>query len=531
MNKRFYKINDNYVYDSITNSLCYGSNLFISRLMNNTFDASELNKREKEFLTQIKKAKDPTIKKKMETDTVYITICYSDNCNLNCTYCYRNKSNNKQKLTISDLEKIIDFIVTKYQPKAKNYIFSLGLTSEPMLDINLLQEFQEYLSKYDGSLLKQDDFLISSPKEIYDQLPSEVKKNVSNNNEYLEQLNMIISTENLTTTYNIKEGDLYEGFNSLLNNRYLCKNKLTFLNRKILEYKFRGVIRENDFHYFNISFFSNGTLITEKKARIIKSFNIEQITISIDGDQEIHNYSRKYNNNQGSYNDVLKGIQNLQKNGITVNASTVLIPEFPYLTRIIMHLRELKINKVKFNILRNENGYLYTKNALENLLNDINRLCDIMIDEFKQNNFSLLNMLDETLLILPIKNIAFRKRFEFRCNWGDNVVIDTKGDLYPCLYTIGKKEFSYGNYNGNINQKTIFNPISVNDKIPCNTCWAKYLCGGSCHFNGFISKNDILDTDEIECLYRKGLIKISLNLISKLIDQNLIGIVINKLKK
>lgn len=529
-NKRFFRINSEYVYDSVTNNLGNISDDVIERINTNK-SSKNLKGKEKEVFNLLKNAKETEVLSKKNSDETFVTICYSNRCNLNCTYCYRNKQNNTKELKNEDFERIADYVINQYNPNSKVYVFSLGLSSEPMLEIEKIQNFQNVLSKYDGSLFSESDFLGISPKEVFDNLPVKIKDKYINNNDYIKSINSVLKTERLAQIYNIKPGCIYKGFNSLLENEYLCQSKLAFLNRKILEYVYGEKIKRNESKYFAISFFSNGTLIDEEKAQIIKGLDINEMHISLDGDEEINNSSRRYYDGTGSYRDVIKGIKNLQKYGIKIIISTVITPEYPSITRIIQNLRMLHLDQIKFNILREENGYSFTKDKLQELLKDFDALCELMIEEFKNDNFELLHLLRDSLLINPIMNIVFKNKYIHRCNWGENLVIDSEGNMYPCLYTMGNKTYSYGNYKEGKKFSQIYKPILVSDKKTCKLCWARYLCGGSCHYAGLASKNSPYETDEIECMYRKGLIKCSLKMMTELINHGLLKTVIQHLIK
>ena len=119
-----------------------------------------------------------------------------------------------------------------------------------------------------------------------------------------------------------------------------------------------------------------------------------------------------------------------------------------------------------------------------------------------------------------IKRIYFRKYIIHRCGWNDELVIDSKGNLYHCNSTIGNKNDYLGNYKDKKNYKHIIKKEkNVNNDARCINCNLKYLCGGTCYANDVL-RNENGRTQE--CIYKKSLIKESLILYAKLYTNGLL---------
>ena len=164
------------------------------------------------------------------------------------------------------------------------------------------------------------------------------------------------------------------------------------------------------------------------------------------------------------------------------------------------------------------------------MLQSFDLLIDEMIKEIEENDYSLVYMLKETILMETIFNISNHLIQEKRCTWGDNVIIDEKSDVYRCLYLIGNENEKVNNYFDGFSEAQIRDDILVDKCEPCNTCWAKYLCGGTCYYNSLIKNKNKMIADEIECEYRKALIQKSLRLFVVLKEKDLIKSVISLLK-
>jgi MoaA/NifB/PqqE/SkfB family radical SAM enzyme len=70
---------------------------------------------------------------------------------------------------------------------------------------------------------------------------------------------------------------------------------------------------------------TNGTLITDKRAKELKKRGIEMLQISLDGDKKTHNEIRGVEGRDYAYDKALEGIRNCSKNGIIVTTSMTLM--------------------------------------------------------------------------------------------------------------------------------------------------------------------------------------------------------------
>lgn len=73
---------------------------------------------------------------------------------------------------------------------------------------------------------------------------------------------------------------------------------------------------------FRVSIISNGMIIDREMAKRIKATGIRLVALSIDGNEEVHDYIR---DNAKSYNRVLKAAQYLKEEGLKVNFITTVM--------------------------------------------------------------------------------------------------------------------------------------------------------------------------------------------------------------
>ncbi|MCR4954980.1 MAG: hypothetical protein K6A43_13005, partial [Treponema sp.] len=81
----------------------------------------------------------------------------STTCNLDCDYCFRNKSANI-RTDVSKAKQIIDYVVRNYSDKVVDFSFSVNLTSEALLEFKKIREIKAYLDEKTNPLFCIGDF-------------------------------------------------------------------------------------------------------------------------------------------------------------------------------------------------------------------------------------------------------------------------------------------------------------------------------------------------------------------------------------
>lgn len=481
-------------------------------------DYKSIKKLYGKFYTTVVKQKELESKSHRE-NICKVTLNFSNKCNLNCSYCFRNK-NNTLTMRNEDLNDVFDFVINKYQPNVEGYSFSLCLNSESSLEIEKLKYIDSLVTKYEGRLFNAEDFSLITPKSLFLKLPLEIQRKYLSNENYIEILNEILINENLWDYYDYTTIAYPNELLSITKN--LSHSKRTLVNRIILDHVFKEYKIERKTKYIALWFMTNGTNITDEYISFIKSLCLNPVTVSIDGPEEIHNYARKYRDGTGSYNEVIKGIKKLQKNNIDVEASVVITAKYPDLEVIVDYLMTLNVKTISFGLSRGKfNICSFTKESIDVLLKSIDRIYNRIFNELMNNNKSeLLSVLKDNIIFTVIKQLYFRLYLSTRCTWGNVLIFDSKGDVYHCDSTIGYKEDCQGNYKEKISTKIQEIP-NVNSTKKCKECWAKYFCGGTCHAEK-IFKNE--NNTQMECYFKKELIKRELELYIKLYKHNLLKV-------
>lgn len=253
-------------------------------------------------------------------------------------------------------------------------------------------------------------------------------------------------------------------------------------------------ITEKELHF---GFTTNLTIMTREKAEYLVRIPNMHIVCSIDGPEEIHNMNRVYANGEGTYGDVVRGLEflkealkHVENSSVTINFNAVYM--VPYkrekLEAIDMLLNEFcKITKDSNYIITyptsgtipQEYEALIPRNGDSSMwewMANIAYECD-RLEEIKDRSVvdSLITVHKRTLTekassIIPMNAC---------CIPGTRrLYIDTEGDMYVCERI--NKSPKIGNVNTGIDINTIMSKYyyEYSDKSIkyCANCWAAKMC-------------------------------------------------------
>lgn len=235
---------------------------------------------------------------------------------------------------------------------------------------------------------------------------------------------------------------LYRDFEILLDKLHLLKNK-----KKIPTIVLRT----------NLASKLNPALI-EKISTVF-----DQIVVSIDGSEEIHDRQRGNDAYQKTMNNLaLFDLKTIEKK---VTFACVLNQQS--LSECELENAKLHINSLKTQFAVNEIRFLP--------LLPLGRAGHF---KTQRNKAEMLNV-----------NEWMSRKYYFRtsCGLGQSVMIESNGNVYPCHVLKETQKQIIGNINKDnlqdITQKTVFDQlrnINVNTNSKCHKCAMRYLCGGVC---------------------------------------------------
>jgi uncharacterized protein len=238
---------------------------------------------------------------------------------------------------------------------------------------------------------------------------------------------------------------------------------------------------------------TNGTLINDEWCRFLKSENF-LVGISMDGPEEFHDRFRLKNNGQGTFNEVLRGYQLLQRYEITteilcvVNAINVEYPQEVY-----RFFKSLNAGFITFLPLVERKSRSKTE-VTENTVSPeaFGKFLVQIFDEWIENDIGkvTVQIFDEAL------RPAFDKEHTlciFKENCGGVPVIESNGDFYSCDHFVNPQhllgnisEKSVSDFLDSAEQKAFGKAKSLTLPEYCRNCEVLAMCNGECPKNRFI---------------------------------------------
>lgn len=258
--------------------------------------------------------------------------------------------------------------------------------------------------------------------------------------------------------------------------------------KKVL--RFQNKYNENSKKIIN-SLQTNGTLLDDKWGKFLSENNF-LVGISIDGPEEIHNKFRKNSDKQGSFRDVMKGIEILKRYNIDFNILTVVNSyncNFPL--KIYKFLKKIGGKHIQFIPMVDKKYNCDPVPAIKwgEFLNNvfdiwrINDIGNIYIQHFE--------MMLGISLGYPSTMCVHSKK----C--GNLVALEHNGNVYSCDHFVYPQ-----NYIGNINRDDFSQIINSNKQKEfgnnkfdllsdyCMKCEYLEYCYGGCLAHRFIKTPD-----------------------------------------
>lgn len=268
---------------------------------------------------------------------------------------------------------------------------------------------------------------------------------------------------------------IYKQFKELLNKKKM-KGHINITGGEPLcnpyLFKLLDLIKE-DSDLITFSILTNGTLINEKIAKKIKSYNPLYVQVSLEGGKKTNDYIR----GKGTYKKVAEGIVNLRKENIftsiSFTATSLNYKEFP---KVVRYARKYGVNNVwsdRFIPLGDSDkslalNYEQTREYLEIMNKERNKLKKV-----KNSN--------TTISMYRALQFQMTNDFAYGCTAGDTLLtVMENGDLVPCRrmpITIGNL-FDRSMYDLYIKSDVLKDLREKNIPDECINCEHSEVCHG-----------------------------------------------------
>ncbi|SDC70244.1 radical SAM/SPASM domain-containing protein [Geotoga petraea] len=225
---------------------------------------------------------------------------------------------------------------------------------------------------------------------------------------------------------------------------------------------------------------TNGYLLNKKNIEKLKNTQINSFQITIDGNSDEHNKTRKTNQGENTYDKILKNIKNILEKS-----------NFEILIRINVNKNNSDINKF---LIQMEKNKLLNNNRISFHFNEAKKMDisytnkDIFYQSVKEYSKDLL-LIYNLLLNKKIK-IPFYFTKGYNCEFDrlNTYLINTDGKFYRCSSSEKEEAFYLGDINskGELfkNAKSFYNKMLRDpfESKKCFDCKVMPWCMGGCGF-------------------------------------------------
>ncbi|MNJ99901.1 Anaerobic sulfatase-maturating enzyme [compost metagenome] len=224
------------------------------------------------------------------------------------------------------------------------------------------------------------------------------------------------------------------------------------------------------------SIVTNGTLMTDANIELLKSIKCN-VTVSVDGPEHINDIVRPMKNGKGSTAAVIEGLHNLFAHKSSLGFLTL----HGVFNETNMNLVEAYEFYLQFPADRYEFTY-----GVSETDDKANALFIKQMNLLAQKAYRLGG--ETALRQIGFFNGIFaaldeQQQTENFCGAGKSfLVVDARNNLFTCPWSVGKKEEQVGQ-GAQLNSEALEQYAApLIEKNNCQSCWARYLCGGGCMF-------------------------------------------------
>lgn len=267
--------------------------------------------------------------------------------------------------------------------------------------------------------------------------------------------------------------------------------------RRITEYASKEAARLGINCHFSIT--TNGTLLQADDADFFEQHAFA-VTVSLDGPAEQHNRLRAFKGGKGSFEQIIERIAPLleQQRQMQVSARVTVTPFNLNLPKTLDMFIGMGFHSVGFSpLLRSPNGQAEMEaedmtNMLEGMI-----ACGLAFEQhvMQGKRYPFMNMQN------ALRELQRGTHRPYPCGAGAGYFgVSADGELSACHRFVDDQQGSMGNLDSGLDrskQAIWLSQRHVHQQQPCNSCWARYLCGGGCH-------HEVLARGRHACDYIRG---------------------------
>lgn len=249
----------------------------------------------------------------------------------------------------------------------------------------------------------------------------------------------------------------------------------------------------------NFSITTNGSLLRPDDADFFEQHGFA-VTVSLDGPAEQHDRLRPFKGGKGSFDQIMVRLAPLlqKQRRMQVSARVTVTPFNMRLVKTLDMFVEMGFHSIGFSpLLRapNGEGELDAEQMGDMLAEMV--ACGLAFEQrvMRGERYPFLNMVN------ALRELQKGTHRPYPCGAGAGYFgVSAEGDISACHRFVGDEQAQFGTLDTGIDkarQTVWLTQRHVHAQQPCNSCWARYLCGGGCH-------HEVLARGRSACDYIRG---------------------------
>jgi uncharacterized protein len=273
---------------------------------------------------------------------------------------------------------------------------------------------------------------------------------------------------------------------------------------------------------------SNAVNLTPELLRRWKAcFPAERFTLTLDGPEDAHDAMRVDSRGRGSYAEVVRAVSLLKSEGRLGVVGAVLTPAYPKVLDIFQHLRGLGAEWISIKPVRLPPSHplAFNETNIEELCAEYTRFANWLLEQEDKELTRLLESLSRVDYFRRfVQRLAVQQGMPHRCYAASRhtLMVDHRGDIYACESMMGNESARIGSIHAGIDAERLRffeHDLTVTNVARCRSCWARFICGGGCYHQAFLTNGRFDEPDPAECRLNRHIIELAGWFLANLADR------------